>query len=279
MLFWLLTLPASGVVSIVTTTPGYISLIARLYLLAARMSLTTEESLLFAGRALQNLLQLPQSAWAPEFTNELDKTHPSVVNDILYRVIKDTERRPMNCPALKGGFIILSNICRAPVLNRMLIREDAVYWICRAIHNLSLEICRGHSEDNNLSIQSSSTWFKDPGKKLLGGLRYDTNLFASDKYNNKKWENHEKIMLGNDVRKKKEGEMMEENLAITDTDGFELQCGKDAGEEMRAGGIHARINRAQGQTEKISRSIRRIFLSKSRYRKLAASNQFRTGTP
>ncbi|KAJ3886670.1 hypothetical protein GG344DRAFT_81491 [Lentinula edodes] len=117
MLLWLLTLPASGVVSIVTATPGCISLIVRLHLLAARMSLTTEESLLFAGRALQNLLQLPQSAWDPEFTNELDKTHPSVVNDILYRVIKDTERRPMNCPALKGGFIILSNICRAPVLN------------------------------------------------------------------------------------------------------------------------------------------------------------------
>ncbi|KAJ4486635.1 hypothetical protein C8J55DRAFT_487608 [Lentinula edodes] len=87
MLLWLLTLPASGVVLIVTTTPGCISLIARLYLLAARMSLTTEEPLLFAGRALQNLLQLPQSAWDPEFTNELDKTHPSVVNDVLYRVI------------------------------------------------------------------------------------------------------------------------------------------------------------------------------------------------
>ncbi|KAJ3898849.1 hypothetical protein F5879DRAFT_575977 [Lentinula edodes] len=148
MLLWLLTLPASGVVSIVTTTPGCISLIARLYLLTARMSLTTEESLLFAGRALQNLLQLPQSAWDPEFTNELDKTHPSVVNDILYRVIKDTERRPMNCPVLKGGFIILSNICRAPaVLNRMLIRKDAVYWICRAIHKLVVNPAMAEKEN------------------------------------------------------------------------------------------------------------------------------------
>ncbi|KAJ3847044.1 hypothetical protein EV368DRAFT_88195 [Lentinula lateritia] len=132
----LLTLPASGVVSVVTTTAECISLIARLYLLAARMSLTTEESLLFAGRALQNLLQLPQSAWDPEFTNVLDKTHPGIVNGILYRIIKDTERRPMNCAALKDGFIILSNICRAPVRNRMLIRKDAVYWICRATHKL-----------------------------------------------------------------------------------------------------------------------------------------------
>ncbi|KAJ3933215.1 MAG: hypothetical protein NXY57DRAFT_44070 [Lentinula lateritia] len=136
MLSWLLTLPASGVVSIVTTTPGCISLIARLYLLAVRMSLTTEESLLFARRALQNILELPQSAWDPEFTKELNKTHPSAVNDILHRVIKDTERRPMNCPPLKDGSIILSNICRAPVLNRILIRKDAVYWICRAIHKL-----------------------------------------------------------------------------------------------------------------------------------------------
>ncbi|KAJ3862128.1 hypothetical protein EV359DRAFT_83632 [Lentinula novae-zelandiae] len=88
MLLWLLTIPSSGVVSIVSITPGCISLIARLYLLAVRMSLTTEESLLFAGRALQNILELPQSAWDPEFTKELNKTHPSVVNDILYRVIK-----------------------------------------------------------------------------------------------------------------------------------------------------------------------------------------------